>query len=122
MSPVKSLDELKKLREAALEKRQVQKLSGEKKVIVGMGTSGIAAGARQTMKAILDYVEKHDLLGIVVTQTGGLGLDAKEPIVQVEIGDAPKVTYGNVTPEAACRIMEEHVVNGNIVQDFLIPI
>ncbi len=118
MSTVKSLDELKKLREAALEKRQVQRASGEKKVIVGMGTSGIAAGARQTMKAILDYVEKHNLTGVVVTQTGGLGLDAKEPTVQVEIGEAPKVTYGNVTPEAAVRIMEEHIVNGKIVEEF----
>ena len=118
MSPVKSLDELKKLREAALQKRELEKSSGEKKVIVGMGTSGIAAGARQTMKAILEYVETHNLTGVIVTQTGGLGMDAKEPTVQVEIGEETKVTYGNVTPEVAARIMEEHVVNGKIVKEF----
>lgn len=122
MSPVKSLEELKKLREEALAKRQVKQTSGEIQIIVGMGTSGIAAGARETMKAILSVIEAENLSGVVVTQTGGLGLDAKEPIVQVVVGDQPKVTYGKVTSEVARRIMKEHVVGGKIVQDHVIPV
>jgi NADP-reducing hydrogenase subunit HndB len=122
MAQVKSLEELKKLREEALLKRELKKSSGEKQIIVGMGTSGIAAGARETMKAILDLIESENISGIVVTQTGGLGLDASEPIVQVVIGQEPKVTYGNVTPDIARRIVKEHVVNGNIVKSHVIPI
>jgi len=122
MSPVKSLEELKKLRDEALAKRQIKQTSGEIQVIVGMGTSGIAAGARETMKAILSFIESENLSGVVVTQTGGLGLDAKEPIVQVVVGDQPKVTYGKVTAEVARRIMKEHVVGGKIVQENVIPV
>jgi NADP-reducing hydrogenase subunit HndB len=83
-----------------------------------MGTVGIAAGARETLKAILDYIESEGLTDIVVRQTGNIGLDSFEPIVQVVIGDQAKVTYGRVTPEAARKIMKEHVVGGNVVKEY----
>jgi NADP-reducing hydrogenase subunit HndB len=120
MDKVKSLEDLKRLREEALEKRRVKTASGEVQIVVGMGTVGIAAGARETLKAILDYIEKENLSGIVVRQTGNIGLDSYEPIVQVIIGDQPKVTYGRVHPDAARRIMKEHVVGGQIVKDYVI--
>ena len=122
MASVKSLEDLKRLREDALEKRKVKSASGQAQVIVAMGTCGIAAGARDAMKAILDTIESESLTGIVVTQTGCIGLCEREPIVQVVIGDQPKVTYGKVTPEVARRIMNEHVVKGNVVQDHVIPV
>jgi (2Fe-2S) ferredoxin len=122
MVHVKSLEDLKRLREEALEKRKVKSASGQAQVIVAMGTCGIAAGARDAMKAILDTIETESLTGIVVTQTGCMGLCEREPIVQVVIGDQPKVTYGKVTPEVARRIMNEHVVKGNIVEDHVIPV
>ena len=122
MAQIKTLDDLKRIREEALQKREIKRASGEKQVIVGMGTSGIAAGARDTMKSILKIIEQDNLSGIVVSQTGGLGLDAKEPIVQVIIGEEPKVTYGNVTPEVAIRIIQEHVVGGKIVAEHVIPV
>ena len=122
MASVKSLEDLKRLREDALEKRKVKSASGQAQVIVAMGTCGIAAGARDAMKAILDTIESESLTGIVVSQTGCIGLCEREPIVQVVIGDQPKVTYGKVTPEIARRIMNEHVVKGNIVQDHVVPI
>jgi NADP-reducing hydrogenase subunit HndB len=87
-----------------------------------MGTCGIAAGARDAMKSILDVIETDNLSSILVTQTGCIGLCEKEPIVQVIIGEQPKVTYGKVTPEVAKRIMKEHVVNGNVVQSNLIQV
>ena len=87
-----------------------------------MGTCGIAAGARDAMKTILDVIETDNLSSILVTQTGCIGLCEKEPIVQVIIGEQPKITYGKVTPEVARRIMKEHVVNGNVVQSNLIQL
>lgn len=120
MEKVKSLEDLKRLREEALHKRQVKQVSGQKQVIVGMGTVGIAAGARDTLKAILDYIEKENLSGVVVRQTGNIGMDSLEPIVQVEIGEEPKVTYGKVNADVARRIMKEHVVDGKIVKEYQI--
>jgi NADP-reducing hydrogenase subunit HndB len=122
MASIKSLEDLKRLREDALEKRKVKSASGQAQVIVAMGTCGIAAGARDAMKAILDTIESESLTGIVVSQTGCIGLCEREPIVQVVIGDQPKVTYGKVTPEVARRIMNEHVVKGNVVQDHVVPV
>lgn len=119
MDKVKSLEDLKRLREEALEKRRVKTATGEIQVVVGMGTVGIAAGARETLKAILDYVESENLSDIVVRQTGNIGMDSYEPIVQVIIGDS-KVTYGRVTPDAARRIMKEHVVGGQVVKEYVI--
>ena len=122
MTLVKSLEDLKRLREEALEKRKVKSGAGQVQVIVTMGTCGIAAGARDAMKAILDTIETENLTGIIVTQTGCVGLCEREPIVQVVIGEQPKVTYGKVTPEVARRIMNEHVVRGNVVKDYIIPV
>jgi (2Fe-2S) ferredoxin len=122
MPTIKSLDDLKRIREEALEKRRVKSASGQAQVIVGMGTCGIAAGARDTMKAILGEIESEGLSGVVVTQTGCIGLCEKEPIVQIAIGDQPKVTYGKVTPEVARQILREHVVNGTVVSNHVIPL
>lgn len=120
MEKVKTLEDLKRLREEALEKRKVKSAGGQVQVIVGMGTVGIAAGARETLKAILDYIEQNNLADILVRQTGNIGLDSFEPIVQVLVGENPKVTYGRVSPDAARRIMKEHVQGGQVVKDFKI--
>jgi (2Fe-2S) ferredoxin len=122
MTSVKSLEDLKRIRDEAFEKRKVKAASGQVQVIVAMGTCGIAAGARDTMKAILDTIETDGLTGIIVAQTGCIGLCAREPIVQVIIGEQSKVTYGKVTPDVARRIMREHVVNGKVVAGHVIPI
>jgi len=120
MDKVKSLEDLKRIREEALQKRQAKTVSGEKQIVVGMGTVGIAAGARETLKAILEFIEQENLTDIVVRQTGNIGLDSWEPIVQVIIADQPKVTYGKVTPDLARKIMKEHVVGGKVVKDYVI--
>jgi len=118
MPTVKSLDDLRRIREEALEKRKVKTTSTSVQVIVGMGTVGIAAGARDTLKAILEFVENEKLADITVRQTGNIGMDSWEPVVQVVIGEGPKVTYGKVTPEVARLIMKQHVVGGNVVKEF----
>lgn len=122
MSIVKSLEDLKRLREEALEKRKLKIASGQPQVIVGMGTCGIAAGAREIMKAILDLIEKDNLSGISVTQTGCIGQCEKEPIVQIVIGEQPKVTYGKVSPDVARRIVKEHVLDGKPVTSHIVPL
>ncbi|MRR28908.1 (2Fe-2S) ferredoxin domain-containing protein [bacterium] len=119
---MKTLDDLKKVREEALEKRKVKTAAGQIEVIVGMGTCGIAAGARDTMKAILETIQNDNLSGIVVKQTGCIGLCEKEPIVQVVIGEQAKITYGKVNGDVARQILKEHVVAGNVLQNHVIAL
>lgn len=120
MPTVKSLEDLKKIREEALKKQQLKETTGKTEVIVGMGTVGIAAGARETLKAILDEIETKNLSDIVVRQTGNIGLDSLEPIVQVVVPGQEKVTYGKVSPDMAKLIIEEHVVGGKIIKEYQI--
>lgn len=122
MPAIKSLEDLKRVREEALEKRKLKATEGKTQVTVAMGTCGIAAGARDAMKAILDVIEKDNLQDIIVSQTGCIGLCEKEPIVQVVVGEQHKVTYGKVTPEIARQIMKDHVVAGKIVENHVIQL
>jgi NADP-reducing hydrogenase subunit HndB len=121
MPAIKSLEELKRVRAEALEKRQAKATTGQVQLTVGMGTCGIAAGAREALKAILTAIETNNLSGIVVRQTGCMGLCEWEPIVEVVVGQEPKVIYGKVSAERAKRIMQEHVVGGKVIAEFVIP-
>lgn len=121
MPTVKSLEDLKKIREEALKKRDIKSAPGSVQIVVGMGTPGIAAGARETLKEILGIIEEKNLANITVRQTGNIGMDSWEPIVQVVVGEAAPVTYGKVTPTAARQIMEQHVMDGKVVNDYVIP-
>lgn len=116
MNAIKSLDDLKRIRDEALEKRKVRTTSGQAQIIVGMGTCGIAAGARETMKAVLKFIENENLENIIVTQTGCIGLCEQEPILQVIRGEEPKITYGKVSEVVANQIMKEHIVGGKILE------
>ncbi len=122
MNAIKSLDDLQKIRDAALAKRKLGETSGSKQVIVGMGTCGIAAGARETMKSVLDFIEANNLENVVVTQTGCIGLCEQEPILQVVLPGQEKITYGKVDPEVAKKIMKEHITDGKVVQGNVITI
>ena len=122
MPASKSLEELKRVREEALQKKQMKAAAGNVQVIVAMGTCGIAAGARDTMKSVLNFIETNNLSGVSVTQTGCIGMCEQEPILQVVIGENPKVTYGKVNVEVAEQIMKQHVQNGLPVKDYVLPI
>jgi NADP-reducing hydrogenase subunit HndB len=121
MPTVKSLEDLKKIREEALKKREIKSAPGSIQIVVGMGTPGIAAGARETLKEILGIIEEKHLTNITVRQTGNIGMDSLEPIVQVVIGEAAPVTYGKVTPFVMRQIMEQHVLGGKVVSDYVVP-
>jgi len=88
---------------------------------VSMGTSGIAAGARQTLRAVLDEVGRRGLKDVVVTQTGEKALAAQEPIVEVH-EPTRATTYGEVDEAAARKIVAEHVVNGRPVTERVVEI
>ena len=120
MPTAKSLEELKRVREEALKKKQMKATPGNIQVIVAMGTCGIAVGARDTMKSILNYIESENLSGVTVTQTGCMGLCEQEPILQVVLGNQPKVVYGKVDARVAQKIMEQHVQNEQPVQENII--
>lgn len=122
MPAIKSLEELKRIREEALQKKQMKATSGSVQVIVAMGTCGIAAGARDTMKSILNYIENEKVNGVTVTQTGCLGRCEEEPILQVALGDQPRVVYGKVNAQVAEKIMKQHVQNGRPVKENIIQI
>lgn len=122
MPAIKSLEELKRIRDEALQKKQMKAAAGNIQVIVAMGTCGIAAGARDTMKSILLFIEREKVSGISVTQTGCLGRCEQEPIVQVVLGDQPRVVYGKVNAQLAERIMKEHVQSGLPVKEHIIEI
>lgn len=122
MPAIKSLEELKRVREEALAKKQMKAATGSVQVIVAMGTCGIAAGARDTMKSVLNHIEAQHLSGVTVTQTGCMGMCEQEPIVQVIIGEQPKVVYGRVNAEVARQIMTQHVQKGMPVKDYVLPL
>ena len=121
MPTVKSLADLKRIREEALKKRDIKTTASRVQIVVGMGTPGIAAGARDTLKEFLTIIEEQNLTGITIRQTGNFGLDSMEPVVQIIIEEAPLITYGKVTPYAARQIMEQHVLGGKVVEANFIP-
>jgi len=116
----KSLDELKRICEEARASLKNNENDSRTNIVVGMGTVGIAAGARETLKAILDYIEEKGLEGITVRQTGNIGIDSNEPVVVVCIPPNDKVIYGKVTPDIARFIMEQHVRHGHVVDNYVV--
>jgi|NGEPerStandDraft_6_1074524.scaffolds.fasta_scaffold27298_2 NADP-reducing hydrogenase subunit HndB len=121
MPTVKSLEDLNKIRADVLKKRSTNCDPSTVQIIVGMGTASIAAGARQTLQEILRCAKEQVLNDITISQTGSLGLDSWEPVVQVVMGQASPVIYGKVTPKAAERIMREHVQGFRVVGEYVIP-
>lgn len=89
------------------------------KVVVGMGTCGIAAGAREVVKAFMDEVEKRGLVGVKVTQSGCIGKCDLEPVVEVTLPGKEKVTYIKVDPDKAREIVASHIVGGKPVQNYM---
>lgn len=118
MAKIKSLDELYKLREQVQANISRRTETGTT-VIVGMGTCGIAAGARETMQAILSELKARDIEAHVTT-VGCIGMCAREPLVDIEQAGKPRITYGNVTAAMVPRLIDEHLKKGNIVSEWVV--
>jgi NADP-reducing hydrogenase subunit HndB len=122
MPKIMSLDELNQLKDELFEKQSQEASRGISYVAVGMASCGIASGSRETMQALLTHIETNNLQEIVVTKTGCIGFCDHEPIVQVRRGNEPNIVYGGVTPEVACRILDEHVRSGNIIGEYVLAV
>ena len=90
------------------------------KIAVGMATCGIAAGARPVVTAFSDSVQEHKLHGVSVTLMGCIGLCSQEPIAEITTPKDGKVIYVKMTPEKAKRVVEEHIIGGNVVKEYTI--
>ena len=89
-------------------------------ITVGMATCGIAAGARETMKSLLDYIRTNNLEDVTITQTGCNGMCEYEPIIDVQVKDGAKYIYGHVHPDRIGKIMEQHVAKGEPVDEWVL--
>lgn len=116
---MKSLEELKKIREEAAARIAIRDKKDGYRIVVGMATCGIAAGARPVLNALVEEVQNRKLLNVAVTQVGCMGECALEPIVEVYDPTGTKSTYCKVKPEDAAKIVEQHVVGGTPVKNLL---
>ncbi|MFP4376283.1 MAG: (2Fe-2S) ferredoxin domain-containing protein [Spirochaetales bacterium] len=113
-----SLEDLRKLREEKRKELDMRDADNKSvQVIVGMGTSGIAAGAKDTLTAFMSELEQNGLTNVSLRQTGSLGLDHAEPTVEVRMPDMPTVIYGKVTPKVASQIVRSHIINKTLVDE-----
>ena len=118
---MKSLEELKALRESMQSKMNLRKEDSDTiRVVVGMATCGIAAGARPVLNAFVEEVGKRNLKNVQVTQTGCIGVCRLEPMVEVYMPGQEKVTYVKMTPEKVPQIVAQHLVNKQVVTEYTI--
>ena len=116
---MKSLAELQAIKAKMQDKVILREGTGEKRVVVGMATCGIAAGARPGLNAFVEKVNEAGLSGsVTVSQTGCIGICQYEPVVEVFEAGKERVTYVKMTPEKVDRIVEEHLKNGKIVSEY----
>ena len=117
----KSIEELREIRERMRDQIDLrQKGENNIRVVVGMATCGIAAGARPVLNAFTEEVRKRNLSNVTVAQTGCIGLCQHEPIVEVYEPDKEKVTYIGMTAERAARVVVDHLVNRQIVSAYTV--
>lgn len=117
---MKSIAELKEIRERALEEMSMRNTDNSRKIVIGMATCGIAAGARPVMKAFTEELKLRKISDVPVLMTGCIGVCRLEPMVDVIDKDGSKVTYVSMTPEKARQIVAEHIVNGNVCTEYTI--
>ncbi len=119
MPKINNLEELKKLREKSITETAARK-EGKFRVIIGLGTCGIAAGGRKIMEAAMEEISKRGLKDVSVETTGCIGMCQNEPLMDIVRPGEPRVTYGNLKPEDVPRIIADHLVNGNVVEEKVI--
>ncbi|MEI6577882.1 MAG: (2Fe-2S) ferredoxin domain-containing protein [Eubacteriales bacterium] len=118
---MKTIEELNILKEQA--KTNMTSIDGNSdiiRIVVGMATCGIAAGARPVLNSFVEEIARRKLNNVVVTQTGCIGMCQYEPLVEVAEPGKEKVTYVRMTADKVARIVNDHLVNGNIVTEFTV--
>ena len=119
MAKITSLEYLRKIKASATDQTSARS-EGKTRIIIGLGTCGIAAGARAVMEAVLEELGKRGLKDVSVEGTGCIGMCQQEPLLDVIRPGEPRITYGRVTVQDVPRIVSDHLVNGRIVEDRLI--
>lgn len=118
---MKSLEELMAIKAKMQDKVSVRTSSGDIRIVVGMATCGIAAGARPVLNAFVEGVSEAGITDKVqVTQTGCIGICQYEPVVEVYEKDKEKVTYVKMTADKAKEVVEKHIKGGQIVTEYTI--
>lgn len=113
-----TLEDLRKLRNEKKQEMDMRDTANKTiQIIVGMGTSGIAAGAKDTLKAFTDELQRHSLTQVSLRQAGSLGLDHAEPVVEVKMPHMPDTIYGKVNPEVARQIIQQHILDKQLVNE-----
>ena len=116
---MKSLAELRAIRERMAKQIDLRESGDDRiRVVVGMATCGIAAGARPVLNAFLEEVDKRQLKNVTVSQTGCIGVCRLEPIVEVYVPGQDKVTYVKMTPEKALEVLRLHLLGGQVVTKY----
>jgi NADP-reducing hydrogenase subunit HndB len=118
MPKLRSLKELDSLREE-LQKDVVMRTHLETRIIVGMGSCSISTGSREVLDAIMKELAKKGIVADVKT-VGCIGMCEKEPLVNIVQGDEPMVTYAHVTPQMIPRMIEEHLIQGKVIQEWVL--
>ncbi len=118
MPKVGSVADLQILREQ-LQKDFSRRTDTNTVITVGMGTCGIAAGARDTMQAILEELDKRDITAHVQT-VGCIGMCSREPLVDIEQAGKPRISYGNITRDRVPQLIEEHLIKGQVVEEWVV--
>lgn len=118
---MKSLAELQAIRDKVKKQIDIREEKGDSiRVLVGMATCGIAAGARPVLNEFVNEIAKRGLSNVTVTQTGCIGICQYEPVVEVIFPGQEKVTYVKMTPEKVAKVVHNHIVNNNIVTEYTI--
>jgi NADP-reducing hydrogenase subunit HndB len=118
MPKLMSIEDFKKLQEDSRRSIRMRMKTGTR-IIVGMGTCGIAAGARETLQAIVAELQRREI-DAHVTTVGCIGMCASEPLVDIEQAEGSRITYGPVKPHMIPRLIEEHLINGRVVTEWVV--
>jgi len=117
---MKSLEELKKMRDESKKNLEMRDTNKKTRIVVGMATCGISAGARPVLQTLIEEVDNKNLNDVQVVQTGCIGICRYEPIIEVYRPGEEKVTYIFVDSRKAKRIISEHIIDGNVVNEYTI--
>lgn len=117
---MKSISELEALRKKTLEEISLRSNKDGLRVVVGMATCGIAAGARPVLNAFAEELAKRNIKNVSVIMTGCIGMCKLEPIVEIVNPDGSKVTYVKMDSEKAVKVVTDHIVNGKIVNEYTV--
>lgn len=120
--PKIKIEDLAKIQEKTKRVTNIRDGAGKAKIIVHMGTCGIAAGARNVMSALLEEINKQDITDVIVTTSGCAGLCSREPMATVEMAGASPIKYGDLTDKKIVEILNKHILSGEIITDYAIAV